>query len=30
LLIELDRDLRPKTARYLDEARAAELPAMLA
>ena len=28
LLIELDRDLRPKVARYLDEARAAELPAM--
>jgi 2,3-bisphosphoglycerate-dependent phosphoglycerate mutase len=28
LLIELDRDLRPRSARYLDEARAAKLPAM--
>jgi 2,3-bisphosphoglycerate-dependent phosphoglycerate mutase len=28
LLIELDRALRPKAARYLDEARAAELPAL--
>ena len=28
LLIELDRDLRPKSARYLDEARAAALPAL--
>ena len=26
LLIELDRDLRPKGARYLDEARATKLP----
>jgi 2,3-bisphosphoglycerate-dependent phosphoglycerate mutase len=30
LLIELDAALRPKSARYLDEARAAKLPAMSA
>jgi 2,3-bisphosphoglycerate-dependent phosphoglycerate mutase len=28
LLIELDRDLRPKSARYLDDARAAAIPAL--